>query len=71
MDELNKVINSGNPYFIMKTALLEIAKCEGAFSRDPHKHATNVIVSTQEIALAALVAVQALTVEEADEKRLG
>lgn len=37
-----------------RAALEEIQKCEGAFSRDPLTHATNVIESAERIAREAL-----------------
>ena len=38
----------------LRTALEQIARCEGKFSRDPLKHAENVIENAQTIALTAL-----------------
>jgi len=41
----------------MKTALLEIAKAEGAFKRNPLDHARSVIENMHNIAGTALLAI--------------
>ncbi len=50
----------------MKEALQEIAKGEGAFSRDPLQHAENVIEEAKKTAKAALAAAQPKILHKSD-----
>jgi hypothetical protein len=49
---------------IAETALEEVKRCEGAFSRDPYKHAQNVIENSERVAAEALADIQNLNTEQ-------
>lgn len=53
-DDAARIVHAVNAFPALVAALREIAKGEGAFSRDPLTHAANCLDSMKEIARAAL-----------------